>query len=143
GEARPNPLRCLHPVHPGHAGVDERDVGAGQLLFDQRQQLEPVRSLADDLDVPFHLQELPDALPAEGVVVRDDDFDPHVLLHRPAGRAAERGGPLASVTGLPGPDSRPPTWWNDGEAGPGSRPGKRWLPRSPKEDGWRARSSVT
>ena len=82
----------LEPVHARHDGLGDDDVRV--VLGDERKSLEAVAGLGDDLDVGLRVEQRPDPLPLDRVIVDEQDADLSCAFHRsPLGRSQEAGSP--------------------------------------------------
>ena len=89
-----DPSRRLDAVEPGHADVHEHDVGARSRSLGHR--LEPVGSLAHDLEAGLGRQDHPEPGADEPLVVDEQDADGHPSVPDSGSRARTAKPPPAS-----------------------------------------------
>ena len=78
---RPNRVLRLEAVDMRHANVEEHDVRSK--LADDVRQVASVGALADDVEVGIAMEELPESLPRQRLVIHEQDAAAHhVDLHR-------------------------------------------------------------
>ena len=103
-ESRPDLIEALQATHAGHPQVEEDDVRL--LPLEHRECFRPRKSLADDLDSTIVIEDGPNRLEDELVVV-DQEYLESIHVPQNVPLASPQGADTDS--GHSGPSSDPPT----------------------------------